>query len=157
MFSTVQDMTFWLDCTFQIIVSLHFKLRSILERELADRQGSIHIAEISLCFFKYWRHLMFSSCQYDCQVCVSEQHNSFFIWESQSYQQHDSGLGMLSKYLKVLDCNPGVVVTLTVLILLTIFSAQKFGTDRVGAAFAPILLIWLLGIAGKLAYRLIQD
>ena len=41
---------------------------------------------------------------------------------------------------------------ITVLILVAMFSAQRYGTDFVGAAFAPILVIWLLAIAGTLPF-----
>jgi len=41
-----------------------------------------------------------------------------------------------------------VVIVITVIILVGMFSAQRYGTDAVGAAFAPILIIWLIAIAG---------
>lgn len=43
----------------------------------------------------------------------------------------------------------GIVLAITVVILLILFSAQRYGTDAVGAAFAPILIIWFISIAGK--------
>ena len=49
-----------------------------------------------------------------------------------------------------------VVIVVTVLILVVMFSAQRYGTDFVGAAFAPILVIWLLAIAGTPALLLKQ-
>ena len=42
-----------------------------------------------------------------------------------------------------------VVLAITVAILVILFSAQRFGTDAVGAAFAPILIAWFLAIAGE--------
>ena len=46
-----------------------------------------------------------------------------------------------------------VVVPLSVLILVALFSAQRHGTDRIGKAFGPIMLVWfsclaLLGLRG---------
>lgn len=37
---------------------------------------------------------------------------------------------------------------ITVAILVVLFSMQRFGTDKVGALFAPIILIWFLFIGG---------
>ena len=49
-----------------------------------------------------------------------------------------------------------VVIVITVIILVAMFSAQRYGTDFVGAAFAPILVFWLLAIAGTLILLLHQ-
>ena len=44
----------------------------------------------------------------------------------------------------------GMVITITVIILLVLFSIQKMGTSIIGKAFGPIMLIWFsfLGIMG---------
>src|SRR4051812_29904952 len=42
---------------------------------------------------------------------------------------------------------PLVIVTLAVVILLAVFSVQRFGTGKVGAAFGPIMTIWFATIA----------
>ncbi|KAG8501896.1 hypothetical protein CXB51_004694 [Gossypium anomalum] len=46
------------------------------------------------------------------------------------------------------------VVGFTVLILFTLFYAQKFGTDKVGFSFAPILTMWFLLLIGIGFYSL---
>lgn len=43
-----------------------------------------------------------------------------------------------------------VVLVITIAILVTLFSAQRYGTEIVGAAFAPILIVWFISIAGNL-------
>ncbi|MBC7844072.1 MAG: potassium transporter Kup [Gemmatimonadaceae bacterium] len=40
-----------------------------------------------------------------------------------------------------------VVVPVTIVLLLGLFGAQRFGTDRVGRAFGPIMLVWFVSIA----------
>ncbi len=40
-----------------------------------------------------------------------------------------------------------VVVPVTIVLLLGLFGAQRFGTDRVGRAFGPIMLVWFISIA----------
>jgi KUP system potassium uptake protein len=40
-----------------------------------------------------------------------------------------------------------VVVPITIVLLLFVFGAQRFGTDRVGKAFGPIMLVWFASIA----------
>ena len=42
-----------------------------------------------------------------------------------------------------------LVLAITIAILIVLFSAQRYGTDAVGAAFAPILIVWFISIAGK--------
>lgn len=38
------------------------------------------------------------------------------------------------------------VVILSVLVLIALFSVQRFGTSKVGFAFAPVVLIWFMCI-----------
>ncbi len=40
-----------------------------------------------------------------------------------------------------------VIVPLAFVILLALFSLQRFGTDRVGKSFAPIMVVWFLSIS----------
>ena len=40
-----------------------------------------------------------------------------------------------------------------VLILIVLFAAQRFGTERIGRAFGPIMLLWFIVIALLGAYR----
>jgi len=48
----------------------------------------------------------------------------------------------------------GVVVLVAVVILVGLFSIQRYGTDRVGWLFAPIVLLWFLLIGGIGIYNL---
>lgn len=44
----------------------------------------------------------------------------------------------------------------SVAILILLFSVQRFGTDKVGFAFAPIILIWFSFIGGIGLYNLFK-
>ena len=67
------------------------------------------------------------------------------------------GDGMITPAISVLSAVEGLevatpllspyVVPITVVILVGLFSIQKFGTDRVGRLFGPIVIIWFLTIA----------
>lgn len=48
------------------------------------------------------------------------------------------------------------VVGITVAILIVLFAMQRFGTDKVGALFAPIILIWFAFIGGIGIYNLFK-
>ncbi|KAG2571844.1 potassium transporter 19-like [Panicum virgatum] len=50
----------------------------------------------------------------------------------------------------------GQIVLISVFILVVLFSVQRFGTDRVGYSFAPIILLWFLCIGGIGFYNLIK-
>lgn len=70
------------------------------------------------------------------------------------------GDGMITPAISVLSAveglgviNPGLeswVVPIAVLILVALFSAQRFGIHRIGRAFGPVMLIWFvtIGILG---------
>lgn len=45
---------------------------------------------------------------------------------------------------------------ISVFILVVLFSVQRFGTDKVGYCFAPIILLWFLCIGGIGFYNLIK-
>jgi len=48
------------------------------------------------------------------------------------------------------------IVWITVGILVLLFAIQRFGTDKVGYLFAPVILLWLLLIGGVGVYNLIK-
>jgi KUP system potassium uptake protein len=68
------------------------------------------------------------------------------------------GDGMITPAISVLSAVEGLnvatplfspyVVPLTVVILIVLFSIQKFGTHRVGGLFGPIVIVWFVTIAG---------
>jgi KUP system potassium uptake protein len=45
---------------------------------------------------------------------------------------------------------------MTVGILVLLFAVQRFGTDKVGYLFAPVVLLWLLLIGGVGVYNLVK-
>jgi KUP system potassium uptake protein len=67
------------------------------------------------------------------------------------------GDGIITPAVSVLGAVEGVsviapslqkfVVPITIVLLLVVFGAQRFGTDRVGKLFGPIMLTWFVGIA----------
>jgi len=48
------------------------------------------------------------------------------------------------------------VVGITIAILVVLFSVQRFGTDKVGFSFAPIILVWFMFIGGIGFYNLFK-
>ncbi|KAI3860379.1 hypothetical protein MKW92_020490 [Papaver armeniacum] len=52
--------------------------------------------------------------------------------------------------------NQDAVVWISVVILILLFSAQRFGTDKVGSTFAPIILLWFTFIGGIGLYNLFK-
>ncbi|WVZ59710.1 hypothetical protein U9M48_009820 [Paspalum notatum var. saurae] len=57
---------------------------------------------------------------------------------------------------KVPDLKTDQIVWITVAILVVLFAVQRFGTDKVGYSFAPVILLWLLLIGGVGLYNLIK-
>jgi len=67
------------------------------------------------------------------------------------------GDGIITPAVSVLGAVEGVsviapslqkfVVPIAIALLLVVFGAQRFGTDRVGKAFGPIMLVWFTSIA----------
>src|SRR5580698_10597188 len=67
------------------------------------------------------------------------------------------GDGVITPAISVLSALEGVnvvtsdlkpfVMPVAVVILLVLFSAQRFGTEKIGRAFGPVMLVWLLVIA----------
>jgi K+ transporter len=48
------------------------------------------------------------------------------------------------------------MVWISVAILVVLFAVQRFGTDKVGYSFAPIILLWFMFIAGIGIYNLVE-
>jgi KUP system potassium uptake protein len=48
------------------------------------------------------------------------------------------------------------MVWITVGILVVLFAVQRFGTDKIGYTFAPVVFVWLLLMAGIGIYNLIK-
>ncbi|KAJ1390757.1 Potassium transporter [Sesbania bispinosa] len=74
------------------------------------------------------------------------------------------GDGILTPSISVLSAVSGIstslgqetVVGITIAILIVLFSVQRFGTDKVGASFAPIILTWFSFIGGIGLYNLFK-
>ncbi|KAL6188318.1 hypothetical protein ACLB2K_039711 [Fragaria x ananassa] len=60
--------------------------------------------------------------------------------------------GEWNRFLRQKCCGGGFGIA--VLILVVLFSVQRFGTDKVGFAFAPIITVWFLFISGIGLYNL---
>jgi KUP system potassium uptake protein len=68
------------------------------------------------------------------------------------------GDGVITPAISVLSALEGVnvvtsvlkpfIMPIAVVILVALFAAQKFGTERIGRAFGPIMLVWFIVIAG---------
>lgn len=50
----------------------------------------------------------------------------------------------------------GAVVGISIAILIVLFSVQRFGTDKVGFTFAPVVLVWFSFIGGIGLYNLFK-
>ena len=48
-----------------------------------------------------------------------------------------------------------LVVPITLVVLVALFAAQRFGTARVGKVFGPVMVLWFLALAaiGVLQHR----
>ncbi|XP_020212862.1 potassium transporter 5 isoform X2 [Cajanus cajan] len=74
------------------------------------------------------------------------------------------GDGILTPSISVLSAVSGIstslgqgaVVGITIAILVVLFCMQRFGTDKVGFTFAPIILLWFLFIGGIGLYNLFK-
>ncbi|KAJ6800956.1 potassium transporter 5-like [Iris pallida] len=55
---------------------------------------------------------------------------------------------------KASSLSEGTIAIVSIFILIVIFSVQRFGTDKVGYAFAPIILLWFFFIGGIGMYNL---
>ncbi|XP_021678668.2 potassium transporter 5 isoform X2 [Hevea brasiliensis] len=73
------------------------------------------------------------------------------------------GDGILTPCISVLSAVSGIsslgqdaVVGISIAILVVLFCAQQFGTDKVGFSFAPIILLWFSFIGGIGLYNLFK-
>ncbi|KAK7277034.1 hypothetical protein RIF29_18183 [Crotalaria pallida] len=74
------------------------------------------------------------------------------------------GDGILTPTISVLSAVSGIstslgqgaVVGITIAILIVLFCAQRFGTDKVGFTFAPIIFLWFSFISGIGLYNLFK-
>ncbi|KAK7397508.1 hypothetical protein VNO78_18683 [Psophocarpus tetragonolobus] len=74
------------------------------------------------------------------------------------------GDGILTPSISVLSAVSGIstslgqdaVVGITIVILVVLFAVQRFGTDKVGISFAPIILTWFTFIGGIGLYNLFK-
>lgn len=48
------------------------------------------------------------------------------------------------------------IVPITVVILIVVFAAQRFGTEKIGKVFGPITLVWFLSIAAVGLYNVVD-
>ncbi|XP_010536702.1 PREDICTED: potassium transporter 9 isoform X2 [Tarenaya hassleriana] len=54
------------------------------------------------------------------------------------------------------DMSSNIVVLVSIIILVGLFSMQHYGTDKVGWLFAPIVMIWFLSIGGTGIYNIFR-
>ncbi|KAL9249117.1 Potassium transporter 5-like protein [Drosera capensis] len=74
------------------------------------------------------------------------------------------GDGVLTPSISVLSAIGGIphlhtdaIVWISVAVLVILFSVQRFGTDKVGFSFAPIVSVWFLFISGIGLYNLFKN
>ncbi|KAF3973499.1 hypothetical protein CMV_003079 [Castanea mollissima] len=65
-------------------------------------------------------------------------------------------ISVLSAVSGIHSLGTGAVVGISVAILILLFSVQRFGTDKVGFSFAPIIFVWFLFISGVGLYNLFK-
>lgn len=53
--------------------------------------------------------------------------------------------------------NQNVIVVITLTILLVLFSLQRFGTEKVGKAFGPVMFLWFTFLGGMGLVHFVQD
>lgn len=54
------------------------------------------------------------------------------------------------------DLSAGAVVVVSIVILVALFSIQRFGTGKVGFLFAPILALWFFSLGSIGIYNLVK-
>ncbi|WP_297074592.1 KUP/HAK/KT family potassium transporter [uncultured Enterococcus sp.] len=67
------------------------------------------------------------------------------------------GLRDLPLFIDIFGQNQQVIIGITLIILLVLFSIQRFGTDFVGKAFGPIMFLWFTFLGGIGFVYFIQD
>ncbi len=68
-----------------------------------------------------------------------------------------SVLGAVEGVIVIAPALERVVVPVTIVLLLALFGAQRFGTDRVGKAFGPIMFVWFISIAALAVPHIAQQ
>lgn len=63
---------------------------------------------------------------------------------------------LINLYIQFLVLSTDAEVWITVGILVALFSVQRFGTDKIGYMFAPVVTVWLLLIGGIGIYNVIK-
>ncbi len=48
------------------------------------------------------------------------------------------------------------IVPITVVVLLMVFAAQRFGTEKIGKAFGPITSVWFISLAAIGIYNIVD-
>ncbi|MEO6226546.1 MAG: potassium transporter Kup [Thermomonas sp.] len=77
------------------------------------------------------------------------------------------GDGVLTPAMSVLSAVEGLkvaapafarfVLPVTILVLLVLFGTQRFGTDRVGKVFGPVIVVWFLALASIGIHNIAQN
>lgn len=67
------------------------------------------------------------------------------------------GLRTLPIFTEIFGYSQGVIVIITLVILLILFSFQRFGTDTVGKLFGPIMFLWFTFLLVSGFANLLQD
>jgi KUP system potassium uptake protein len=77
------------------------------------------------------------------------------------------GDGVLTPAISVLSAVEGLqvaapalerfVVPITLLVLVALFATQRFGTDRVGKAFGPVIVLWFIALAVIGAHNILRN
>jgi len=76
------------------------------------------------------------------------------------------GDGVITPAMSVLSAVEGLevaapglhvfIVPVTLVVLLAVFAAQRFGTEKIGKAFGPIMVIWFLSLAAIGVYNIVD-
>lgn len=67
------------------------------------------------------------------------------------------GLRGIPAFYERVGMNQNVIVIITLIILLILFTVQRFGTDMVGKAFGPAMFLWFTFLGGMGIFHFAQD
>src|SRR6476646_1710985 len=77
------------------------------------------------------------------------------------------GDGVLTPAISVLSAVEGLeiaapslqawVLPITIAVLVVLFATQRFGTDRVGKAFGPVIIVWFITLAALGVHNIVAD
>ncbi|XP_076925919.1 potassium transporter 5-like [Bidens hawaiensis] len=109
--------------------------------------------KIQLRTFRHFFERSYTSAQFATPARPEENLCKFlrFFWFSLCVLSAVSGLKEATDAM-----TEGRIVIISVLILITLFMVQRFGTDKVGYSFAPIICVWFALIAGIGVYNFIK-